>query len=137
MKFLYLLALVLVFSSCDTQKQINKTGYTVIRFGSGGGITGNTVSYSLYPNGKVWKSQSLKRDSVMLNKLPKSKVKELYLMVNSAGLDTVLMNQPGNLFYFIDIEKKNETNKLVWGRNGTTPPVEVLKVYDKLTKSIK
>ncbi len=137
MKFLYLLALVLVFSACGTQRQINKTGYTVIRFGSGGGFTGNIITYSLYPNGKVWKSQSIKKDSAMLVKLPKSKVKELYLMVSDAGLDTVDLNQPGNLSYFINIKKQNESSKLVWGRDGTTPPVEVLKVYDKLTKSIK
>jgi hypothetical protein len=137
MKYFYVLIIIVAFFSCKTQKQINETGYTAIHFGSGGGVTNNVTSYSLYSDGKVWKNNSINKDLTLIKKFPKSKVLELYMMVKDNGLDTVRFSRPGNMYYFVDIVKGDKNNKITWGRKDTAPPVEVLKLYDNLIKSIK
>ena len=59
MKYFYLSVLIVILASCSLTKQIEKTGYTSIAFGTGGGFTNQITTYTLSADGSLWKQNNL------------------------------------------------------------------------------
>jgi hypothetical protein len=137
MKYFYLLVIVFLFPTCKTSKQAAKTDYVVIHFGSGGGVTNDVTTYSLYPDGKIWMSKSFSNDSSLVKEILHEHVKKLYIKVEESGVDTMQYQNPGNLYYFIHIRKHSGKNKIVWGDDNPPPTKEVEELYQDLLKIVK
>jgi hypothetical protein len=117
---------------CSTQEKLAQYQGVEITFGSGGGFTGQEVSYTLTYTGKLVKTDKLKNETVELKKLNSGNALNIFEQItelNIAGLD---FNHPGNKYYFIRETKKTGEEKVVWGDGQKNPPQAVLDYYKLL-----
>lgn len=127
---LSLLLVVLFYSSCKTTKY-TPTDFpdAQITFGSGGGIAGLVTDYTLLENGQLFKRSSKDKRFVPLKGVKKDRVKQAFKNFTFLGLDKMEVDDPGNLYYFIEFKSKDGTaKKLTWG-NGKTEMEKTLKLF--------
>lgn len=120
--------LIAFLSSCTTSK-IAKTGIEQISFGSGGGFTGEVKTYTLTSDSKLFEKGN------ELKKLDIKKTLDLFKQANE--LKEYSLNAPENMYLFIEIKTKEETNRIVWGFGTTTVDKKVIEVYNELTSTTK
>ena len=131
MKHLFILLFVfsIAVMACSTQEKLAQYQGVEITFGSGGGFTGQEVSYKLTSDGKLVKTDKLKKETIELKKLNGGKTLKIFEQItelNIAGLD---FNHPGNKYYFIKETQKTGEEKVVWGDGQEDPPQAVLDFY--------
>jgi hypothetical protein len=136
MKYFLLSILIPFLYSCNTVKKINETGYSYISFGNGGGVTNNILTYTIFPDGKFVSKNSLTDKTKLLLNLKLKQVNEIYLKIKNSGIDTINYKNPGNIFYFIDIEKNNKINRIVWRDKDINIPDKVINVYYEMKRLI-
>lgn len=136
MKYFYLSVLIVIFASCSLTKQIEKTGYTSIAFGTGGGFTNQITTYTLSADGSLWKQNNLSNDSIFIKKVKKVEVRDLFSKAQNQGLDTLHFTNPGNIYHFILISSRGKSNKIVWGSDDNAPSV-VRSYYSELSEISK
>lgn len=136
-KFLiFIFALTIIISSCHSTKNLD-TSPLVILFGNGGGFTGQEIEYVLDENGTFMKNDRLKSEVTILPSLKKSELKKLFKEIKSLQLDTIHFNHPGNTYYFIKLNKNENTHEVVWGQHNSLPPAQVIQLYDLLISKTK
>ncbi len=127
---LSLLLIVLFYSSCKTTKY-TPTDFpdAQITFGSGGGFTGLVTDYTLLENGQFFKRSSKDKIFVPIKGVKKDAAKQAFKNFNFLGLDKMEVNDPGNMYYFVEFKTKDGTaKKLTWG-NGKTEKEDTLKLF--------
>ncbi|MFK7810509.1 MAG: hypothetical protein AB8F74_22070 [Saprospiraceae bacterium] len=135
---LSLSTLLLVLTSCKSTKYAtpSESPDAQITFGSGGGISGLVNDYTLLENGQLFKRSSTDKIFVALKKAKKDAVSQAFKNYNFLGLNTMEVNEPGNMYYFIEHKsKEGETKRLTWG-NGESPHEEKLKLYYSLLSNL-
>ena len=136
MKYLYLFFIILLFTNCKTTRQSAGTEYTVVQFGSGGGITNNITTYSLYPDGQLWMKKSIEKDSSLISTISRRQVKKTFTKVKASGADTLRYQNPGNYYYFIQTRKPSEQNIIEWS-DDNPPDKNIEDLYKYLIEKIK
>ena len=121
MKVLLTISIVATIGGC-----LKTTDFAYIKFGSGGGFTGNKVEYEINPSGKVYKTESLIRRKEVISILDN--------IENICKNDTSF-KQPGNIYFFIDIDIEGCQKIFVWGEEGFSTPVRIQSTYQNLTES--
>lgn len=123
MKFLSIF-IILILTSCTENKISEKTGVIEIRFGSGGGFTGEIKTYTLTANGKLLKIN---------NKLIKiDLLKTLAIFDEAKEIKDYSFYDPKNIYSFIEIKSKNKTNRIVWAFGSKKIDKRVIELYKKL-----
>lgn len=135
-RFLSLLFLIVLFS-CNTQKEIFVDNPQILSFGSSGGFTNQSTEYRLHSDGKLWDFKGLEKDSTLLRQLKKRDTKKLFNEAYDLGLDTLKLNSPGNMSYFIQIKSKTLFNKVVWANDGNQTQKKTNEFYKKLINYTK
>ncbi len=109
-----------------------------ISFGSGGGVSGASKTYTIHEDGKVTLKESLTDSVTVLKTLSDFNLKEAFRCANGLKLDKYKFNHPGNLYYFIEYSnpKKKVKSKTVWGSNRHKVAKSVQKFYYKLIKML-
>ncbi len=123
--------------SCSTKKPIfdpNEAESDYILFGSGGGFTGKVNNYYLNKNGDVF----LPKDTtfVKVSSVSEEMVNQIFKNYTVLGLDKMILNDPGNKYYFIERNINGQKQTLKWGNN----PLDnnnVKTYFDILMKPIK
>jgi hypothetical protein len=110
------------------QKDITK-----VTFGSGGGFTGEVVSYELSSNGKL--SVIKNKQAVFVKDIPKNKTRELFK--KAENLKSYEFNTPDNLSSFLEINFKGSTKRIVWGEGSSAISKDVTSLYNDLNNLIK
>ncbi|HFB99600.1 MAG TPA: hypothetical protein ENJ53_02235 [Phaeodactylibacter sp.] len=133
--FFFLLTIAYSFSFCKTQ-QYSPTDYQKgqIIFGSGGGITGSVMEYSLLENGQLFSKSGMGAEFVALKKLKSNVVTQLFKNIEVLKLKEVQLNDPGNRYYFIQIKGADTDHKITWGNNSA--PKSVTSFYKILNHII-
>lgn len=132
MKMKILLLLLLGSFSVCAQK---KTPISFVQFGSGGGITGLSVTYSINKNGAIYKEEKLPnrpaRQKLFVKTKPK-KVKAFFKELNAMDLFSVKLEQTGNMTYTIKLSSKKEalTHTITWGDGPDLIPANVQKAHE-------
>jgi len=123
------ICLILVFfcTACITKKEIAKTGVEQIQFGSGGGFTGEYITYTLFQDGEIKKGEKI------VNKISLKETLSRYAEAKS--LSAYTFNDPQNMTYFIGILMKNDTNNISWGIESQEINKETQNLYKKLIQS--
>jgi hypothetical protein len=105
-------------------------------FGAGGGITGAVTTYSLLPNGDLYRDAP--HDSTGFALLAEGKraaAKAAHKQARSlAGYE---LDAPGNFYYFLALRSKKTTYRLTWGQADLSPPPEVQALYDYLMAMVR
>jgi len=130
-KSLPLIFLVFLFS-CNPQKEIYVNNPKTLSFGSEGGFTNQRTEYRLQSDGKLWKLKSLEKDSSLVKQLKKKNTKKVFEETFKLGLDTLKLNSPGNMSYFIQIKSKTIDNKIVWANDGSQSNSVLYEFYKSL-----
>lgn len=137
-----LLALIvtLSFISCKTQKKI----YTpetydreIITFGSGGGFTGKVKKYSILSNGQMFRnsdSPASGEASGEMVSLDEKVVDQLFLNFVNLKLAETKLDDPGNMYKFINYQENGNTHKIRWGGKNEEVPKSVKDFYKILNQ---
>ena len=132
MKIIFPLVLVFALFSCNTPKEIFVDNPHTLRFGSAGGFTNQTIVFKLLSDGKLWKSDGLEKEPILLKQLKKSQTKKIFNQAYQLGLDTLNLNSPGNMNNFIQLKTKTLDNKIVWAKDSKQASPEVIDFYKTL-----
>ncbi len=127
MRILSLIALVFVISSCGSNKFVSDI--QSIRFGSGGGFTGEIKKYELSPKGVL--STINNQDTTALKKISPASIKEI--MTSAETIKDIELNKPENMYRFIEVDHGKSSNRLVWGMGYQELPPQVDTLFNKLT----
>lgn len=127
-----LLVFVIQMSCSSAQVDLHEYAGPQLIFGSGGGVSGGTVSYVLLENGQLFKLNSLLKDTVALQKLSKKEAKDLFRKFEELHIQQIDFNHPGNLYYFIENKQGSEKHRVVWGDQEYPPPIHVKNFYQIL-----
>lgn len=106
MKALILISLFTI-CGCTANKVLVDTKITNIRFGGGGGFTGQITSYILNNKGELTTADSL------IVKLKKKELEPYFL--KAEALINYDYRKPENLYSFIELSMPSDTNYIVWG----------------------
>ncbi|MAT55217.1 MAG: hypothetical protein CMN32_12105 [Saprospirales bacterium] len=124
---------VLAVSSCKVVK------YTPEKFPSkqiiweqGGGFTGVEVSYTLLPNGQLFKRTGVDGPYIELKPLKKKKATPFFEKMASLQLYKQDIEKPGNLYYFLQEVTEATDSRVVWGAGDFIPPAGFVKLYKEL-----
>lgn len=128
------LLLTFIFSSAfyPVYVERKKEKFEKIIFGSGGGFTGLVTSYTLNSNGSLI-SESSKETIKTLNL---KKVKEVNKKITYSNVSNLAFNNPGNFYYFIEVQEKGKTNRVTWSDEKKAPE-KVIQLYQYLTDLTK
>ena len=104
-----------------------------ISFGRTGGFTNMTVEYTLFGNGKVYKVQD--NDLKKVCRIKKELLSEIECSFTCSGFRDLIINEPGNMTYFIKVVKADYQNEVKWSDNDQNPQLKAL--YDSLMNIVK
>jgi len=110
--FFYLL--LLTFTAC-------KTSYTSpadypknqLVFGSGGGFAGTVKTFYLLEDGAVFEAVAGDSTLQKINQVDKSYTKALFAEAEDLSLPTRQLDQPGNMYAFVEWRSPDTQNRLV------------------------
>jgi len=122
------IVLLLLITSCLTNKDVARTNVQEIKFGNGGGFTGKLTTYSLAQNG-VFEKDNIKIKTIKLKET-------LALYEDAKNLKDYNFNDPENVYSFIEIKTKTKTNKIVWHTGSKNIDPKVINLYNNLFSEI-
>ena len=118
--------------SCSASKVVSQV--QSIKFGSGGGFTGAVNQYELEANGSL--SVIAKGDTSQLKVVSKEQMEKILSLAES--VKTIKMNEPKNMYQFIEINYKQEDPyRWVWGLGRQDLPSELNELFETLTNLTK
>lgn len=120
----FLLIVCLAFSSCMTGKIADKTGIEEIKFGSGGGFTGEVKTYTLTADNKI-----LEKEKVIKQLSAKETLK---FFKEAQKLKDYELNEPENMYSFLEIKTSGKTNRIVWAFGSTKVDAKAIELYKEL-----
>lgn len=131
-KITFLIIAILTFVSCDSNKIASDI--QAIRFGSGGGFTGEIKKYQLSPKGEL--STISNQGKIFYKKIYITSVRDI--MTSAEAIKSLELYEPENMYRFIEIDyKKSSSNKLVWGLGHKNLPAQVDSLYNSLIALVK
>jgi hypothetical protein len=127
MKQLFILFFAfLIFTSCIHSK-IKNYGVDKIEFGSGGGITGRYITYTVDLRQRV----ILNSDQSVKKSLSKKEFNILLKKLKDTDFSKIEFNHPHNMSYFLNFEV-DYINKIVWGDPSYPAPGKAKELYSYL-----
>lgn len=113
-----LLLLTFSFISCKSQKHnFDDTKGDMITIGSGGGFAGTFHSYYISEDGLIFEMNSLDKNKIYIGQLESNIVKQLFSVYKMMHLDQKVVNNPGNMSYFLEYKTEDKTYKSVWTKD--------------------
>lgn len=111
------------------------TGKTII-IGSGGGVTGAVTTYKLFEDGSLFENSSL-NTALAQKKMSSIKgIKEIQNQFDALNIDSIKLNEPGNMYFFVGYEKDGKTHRCTWGLNDVMVPQNLKTFYENLMSTI-
>lgn len=143
MKFLVISILALCISGCCgsskslIQPQLNYN----IKFGSGGGFTGNTEGYLIDTTGAVQKWTGKTFDTAKfqsLSTLSEEEINKLNAMITDLDLFNIEYRKTGNMTNFIVLSRDSSEHRISWEvfAGNSDLPNNVKLFYNKLNEMI-
>ena len=131
-----LLPVLFIFSIFGC-KPIKYDGTTLpekyLQFGNGGGFTSAVTTYTLLPNGQLFKTKSLTNETTALPSIQKQQAKRCFKQYQTEILGQAQLNDPSNLYYFISDGKQ----RWVWGSNQAAVSPSIEAFYQTLHSFVK
>lgn len=128
LKTIVIMLLSMAIVSCVTNRLVGKNRVEQIVFGSGGGVTGKIVSYTLKSDGSLYRSNEF------LRKISKKEVKPIFKKLSKV-IDYKYSN-PANMYQFIELTTDDSSNRIVWGFGDKNIDNQILESYKELKKFI-
>lgn len=129
-KILMIIAALFVLTSCKTQQPFQ------LSFGSQGGFTGATTTYTVADDGKVYKSSSTGQDKTQLTTLRKDQIKEIQALIAKLNIASPAINNPGNMSSFLNLTKNGASYNNQWPTGTPSGNAAIDELYQKLSSFI-
>lgn len=127
----------LFWGSCkSTQYLPNDYPHTQIQIGNGGGFAGVINQYAIYESGDVYYNNQIEENYTKIGKLDKNSVSQLLSNYSLLGLNEVILNEPGNIYSYINYVSEGKQHKVLWGKR---PPLNknVETFYNNILNTVK
>src|SRR3972149_12196093 len=133
MKTLLIMIISILTISCATQKQTKKETFDFIeiRFGSGGGFTGQGNQYLIKNNGKVYKN--INDSLILLNQINAQYIDSISNQLADMKFDNIKFLENGNMTYHIEVLTHKYENKVTWSDQSQADNLKQL--YKTLVKT--
>lgn len=114
--FIVTLCFILIVGACKTAK-FTPSSYEKeqIVFGNGGGFSGAVVEYTLLSNGQLFKKNNTNNDQVEIGMIKKNETAQIFEIYKLLKMDKRILNDPGNMYYFIKRKTPDTFHKAIWG----------------------
>lgn len=114
----------------------NTLASKIIVIGSGGGVTGAVTTYELYEDGTLYENSSLNLDISQKKMNTLKGMKEIQNQFDALNIDTIKLNAPGNMYFFVGYQKDGESHRCTWGANDVQAPENLRTFYENLMETI-
>ena len=136
MRFLIHISLIIsLFYSC---KSNHYTPYDFegpqIKFGQGGGFTGQVTEYTLLRNGQIFAGTNKEGFVDELPRFDKKLVDQIFEMCEKYQYDSLKLDKPGNQYYFFTTQNGDKVNKIQWAPGEPELPQELYILFGNLKK---
>lgn len=129
---------VILFAGCMSQYNARSPlPEKQILFGQGGGFAGKTTTYRINDQGQVFQSSPYTSSQEQVNTISRKRCKKLFLEAEKAYWDTLNIDRPGNIYYFIEIRNRQDTHRIVWGATNYKVSPQVQLFYEQLLNVTK
>ncbi len=91
-----------------------------------------TESYCLTSHGIVYRIRS--DDQQEINKISASQTRGIDQEINSVGFRSVEIRETGNMTYFIEVKRSDETHRVTW--TESTKASEIKALYKSLLEAL-
>ncbi len=112
------LTVIILMMACKTNKQMfdpENTKEEYVAFGSGGGFTGRVSKYFLTKKGDIYSNEG---DAVTkIGSAPKAMTAQIFSNYQKMDLANLKLNEPGNKYYFVEMNLGDHKNSIKWGSN--------------------
>ncbi|RMF35533.1 MAG: hypothetical protein D6747_02385 [Chlorobiota bacterium] len=104
-----------------------------ITLGHGGGVTGLQSGYRIERNGIIeeWEIRGGSTQPRSTAKVPASSIRPFFARARSLRLDTIHIDEPGNMTYWIEVSEGTTSHRLRWS-NSARLPESVAEWYESL-----
>ena len=126
----YSIIFLLIFFGCASNKNFRQ-----IKFGEGGGVTGNITEYTVNSKGELFKKMSLNTEQQKIGKITNDKLKDIIKRSEAVCKNDTIF-KPGNYYYFIDVEMKSCRKNFVWSNTNGNSKNDLEEFYNYLNNSI-
>ena len=113
----------LAFMSCkSTEKPFSpeNTKSEFIIFGTGGGFTGQVSKYYFTKEGFLYANSG--EEIKLIGKSSKTLATQIFSNYSTLGLGKLVLNAPGNKYFFIESHIQGNLNSLKWGKEPLSNP---------------
>ena len=130
-----LVSVVTFFLRCSSSTPSTYIPIERIAVGSSGGITGYGRGYRIERNGTSdeWELRGGNTFIITTAKLPASSVRRLFDHTVSLRLDTLDINETGNMTYWIEIATDKSIHRIRWSSSDHLPD-DIVRWYDSLLR---
>lgn len=132
-RFFFIILFSCFFFTCASQKyEVSELPDLQVHFGEGGGITGAVKEYCLLKNGQIFAKNHFTKPFVDFKKVKKRKAKKCFKSIDKMDFTEIKLNDPGDLYFFIEYQTEDIKHKIIWGRNPHLVPQELTDLYQSL-----
>lgn len=125
-----ILSLLILLLSCKaTQTSLDDFAGEKIILANGGGFTGQVIEYILLENNEVFRTNSLDKSVVLIKKLEKDLTKQIFNNYNVLNLDELQLNQPGNMYFYIQKGVGQEIHEIKWNAESQGSEINQAKLF--------
>jgi len=107
----YLLVLLICFSAGVV---LGKKPAFQLKFGSGGGFTGQTITYTLNSDRTFSKEESLGHKTATLDKVKGKDICQVRKLLKKVNFALLNIDKPGDMSSFIILDQDGKEYKTVW-----------------------
>ncbi|MCS7037690.1 MAG: hypothetical protein RMJ33_13930 [Saprospiraceae bacterium] len=101
---------------CSTRHTPDRLPAQQLRFGSGGGFSGEVTTWTLLSNGQLFITRGLKGDMVEWKQHARREGRKLFLEAEALKLlEKPAFSHPGNVYRFIEWTNGERTQRFTWG----------------------
>ena len=119
-----IILLSVVCTACTTIGIMENNRVETVSFGSGGGVTGEIITYTLNRDGNIYRNGSF------MKRVPKKEVNRLFGKLKT--ISDYHYNISDNMCNFIEINIKSKKNEIVWGVVDKNIDSRVISIYSAL-----
>lgn len=123
---------IFTFSSCTKYASPLDYKQKQLIFGSGGGFANQVNEYRLLENKRLFVRKNNDSVFTLLGRQKTKIVKALFKESDILFQEENNFNEPGNMYYFVRLQKETQTQSVVWGRQNTEAPEKAKDLHKHL-----
>lgn len=119
---------------CTTRYTADQLPAQYLRFGSGGGFSGELTTWTLLPNGQLFKSVGLDGPMVEWKQHARREGRKAFQEAETLRLlDRSPFSHPGNVYRFVEWADGERKQRITWGSREHAVDSAVEALYGRLT----